>query len=564
MNNHPASKPGDKDNELVLLPLGGAGEIGMNLYLYGYGPAHDRQWLAVDVGVTFPHEAEPGMELVFPDVGFIEEERQSLVGIVLTHAHEDHFGALVELWPSLRAPVYATPFTAALLRAKMAEFGAREQVPLHELPLGSRFTLGRFDLEFVGMSHSIPEPNALVIRTPEGTVCHSGDFKFDPVPMVGAPADKSRLQAIGDEGVDVLICDSTNVLKDGHSASEGRVAETLERLIVNAPQRVVVTAFSSSVARIRSVVLAAKAAGRYVVVAGKSLWRVITAARESGHIDDSMTFLDQDQYGYLQRDEIVLLCTGSQGEPRAALSRMARGEHREIKLAEGDMLIMSSFTIPGNERLVGGMLNQLADEGVDIVTLSDDLVHASGHPQKDELRDLYQLLRPRTVVPMHGEYRHLREHRKFALASGIPNAELMTNGDVMRLLPGPVEKIDEAPTGRWYLDGNTLCVHHEAPLAARRKLSYVGVISVSVTLARKSHELIDISAEVHGIPFEVCEPDSHENVVEVVIEGVLDSLPKPKKRDAALTQEAIRRAIRAEFLRRWGKKPVCIVHLAYI
>lgn len=564
MNAKTSLKAADGQKQLVVLPLGGAGEIGMNLYLYGYGTPTDRQWLAVDLGVTFPHDLEPGMELVFPDIGFIEEERHNLVGIVLTHAHEDHFGALMELWPFLRAPVYATPFTTALLRAKLAEYGSREEFPLHELPLKARFKLGPFDLEYVSMSHSIPEPNALIIRTPEGTVCHSGDFKFDPEPMVGLPADEARLSEIGEEGVDVLICDSTNVLKEGHSASEGDVARTLARLIKKAPHRVVVTAFASNVARIKSVALAAQAAGRYVVVAGKSLWRVITAAKESGHIDDSMTFLDQDQFGYLKRDEIVLLCTGSQGEMRAALSRIARGEHKEIQFAENDMLIMSSFTIPGNERTVNAMLNALSGEGVRVVTLSDDLVHASGHPQREELKKLYRLLKPKTLIPMHGEYRHLREHQRFALANGVPSSVLMTNGEVIRLLPGPIEKVDEVPTARWYLDGTVLCMDHELTLQSRRKMSFVGVVSASVVLARKTLDLLDISVEAYGIPLEVCEPESHEDLVASVIEGTLDSLPKAKKRDADLSEDAIKRAIRAEYFRLWGKKPVCVVHLSFV
>ena len=366
------------DDELVLLPIGGAGEIGMNIYLYGWGPKTNRKWLMVDVGITFPGPAEPGIELIFPDVSFIEKEQKNLLGIVLTHAHEDHLGALTQLWPNLRAPVYATPFTVALLKGKIASYGSREDFEVTEMALGSRFDVGPFNIEYLGMTHSIPEPNALVIRTPAGVVFHSGDWKLDPEPVVGALVDEKRLQEVGDEGVDVLVCDSTNVFKEGHSVSEGEVAKTLARIIKQAKKRVVVTAFSSNVARIKAVALAAKAADRYVVVAGLSLWRVITAAQESGYLSDDLNFLDQDQYSHMQRSDIVLLCTGSQGESRAALARIAKGEHRRIKFAAGDMVIFSSFTIPGNERSVGSLLNNLADNDIEIVTLSNDLVHGLG------------------------------------------------------------------------------------------------------------------------------------------------------------------------------------------
>ena len=346
-------------NELVLLPIGGAGEIGMNIYLYGYGPKTNRKWLMVDVGLTFPGPAEPGVELIFPDVSFIAKEKKNLVGIVLTHAHEDHLGALTQLWPFLRAPVYATPFTNALLQGKISSYGTREEFEVTEMPLGSRFDVGPFNVEYVGMTHSIPEPNALVIRTPEGAVFHSGDWKLDPEPVVGALVDEKRLREVGKEGIDVLICDSTNALKEGHSVSEGEVAKNLERIIKDAPKRVIVTAFSSNVARIKAVAMAAKAANRYVVVAGLSLWRVITAAQETGYLPQDLNFLDQDQYSDLARKDIVLLCTGSQGESRAASGSYCSVESiAKSNSPEGDMVIFSSFTIPGNGRSVGASIQQ--------------------------------------------------------------------------------------------------------------------------------------------------------------------------------------------------------------
>ena len=558
----------NKADELVFLPIGGAGEIGMNLYLYGWGPKTNRQWLLVDVGLTFPGPSEPGVELIFPDVGFLQEEQNNLVGIVLTHAHEDHLGALTNLWPFLRVPVYASPFTVALLAGKIASYGTREEFDVHEIPLKSRFKVGPFDLEYVTMTHSIPESNALVIRTPAGTVFHSGDWKIDPDPVVGEGVDVKRLKEIGQEGVDVLVCDSTNVFKSGHSESEGVVAKNLARIIKQADKRVIVTAFSSNVARIKAVIDAAKEADRYVVVAGLSLWRMITAAQETGHLPKDLNLLDQDQYSHLQRDQTVVLCTGSQGESRAALARIARGEHRQIKFSKGDLVIFSSFTIPGNERSVGMLLNNLADNDIEIVTLSNDLVHASGHPQRDELSQLYKWLTPDALVPMHGEYRHLREQKNFALAEGVPHSQVVTNGDVVRLLPlnhqqGVLQKVDEAPTGRWFLDGNTIAIRHEEPMRERRKLGYVGLVVATVIL-EENGELIDILINIQGIPYEVAGEKSLEDLVEIAIEGTMASLPKRKKRDEKIATEAVRRSVRAEVNRLWGKKPVCIIHLSHV
>ncbi|MCF6198351.1 MAG: ribonuclease J [Hyphomicrobiaceae bacterium] len=557
------------ENELVLVPLGGAGEIGMNIYLYGYGPKKNRQWLMVDVGLTFPGPEEPGIELIFPDISFLQDDHNHLVAIVLTHAHEDHLGALTELWPMLRAPVYATPFANALLQGKIASYGTREEFEVTEMPLGSRFDIGPFDLEYVGMTHSIPEPNALVIRTPEGTIFHSGDWKIDPEPVVGALVDEKRLLEIGEEGVDVLICDSTNVFKEGHSISEGEVAKSLAKIIKNAPQRVIVTAFSSNVARIKAVALAAKAADRYIVVAGLSLWRVITAAKETGHLPDDIDFLDQDQYAHLDRKDIVLLCTGSQGENRAALARIAKGEHHRIKFAAGDMVIFSSFTIPGNERSVGGLLNDLSDGGIEIVTVANELVHASGHPQRDELKQLYKWLKPRSLIPMHGEFRHLREHRKFAGENDISRSALMTNGEVMRLLPldhkdGPLIKIDEVPTGRWYLDGKTISIKHEQPMRDRRKLAFVGLVVATIVLDEEDNEILDLLIDIKGIPAEISEKKPLKEVIDITIEGTLKSLPKKKRRSVETASEAVRRAVRAEIYRLWGKKPECIIHLSRV
>ncbi len=413
----PSPSPGD---ELVFLALGGIGEIGMNCYLYGLGPADARQWLMVDLGITFPEgENDPGIDVILPDLRFIEEERASLAGIVLTHAHEDHFGAVAELWWRLRVPIYATPFAAALLTAKLAEFGGRERPEVRVVALDSRFAVGRFDIELISMAHSIPESNALVLRTPLGSVLHTGDWKLDATPLIGAPADVGRLAQLGDDGVRAMVCDSTNALREGRSPSERDVARTLSGLIRTAKGRVAVTIFASNVARIRAVADAASSAGRQLVVAGRAMHRIIAAAMDTGYLPSDFKYHDQEHYQYLERDETVVLCTGSQGEPRAAMARIAEGQHPHISLGKGDLVIFSSRTIPGNERAVGRIHNQLVDLGCELLTDADALVHVTGHPRREELKEMYGWVRPRVAIPMHGEARHLAEHAKLARAAGV-------------------------------------------------------------------------------------------------------------------------------------------------
>ncbi|MBI3672553.1 MAG: ribonuclease J, partial [Rhizobiales bacterium] len=400
-----AKKKFDHSNDLVLLPLGGTGEIGMNCYCYGVGPADDRQWLMVDLGVKFGEATDPGIDVVLPDVSFIAGDRRNLVGLVLTHAHEDHLGAVAWLWPQLRCPVYCTPFAAQILNLKLKEAGLDEEVEVHVLAQGSRFSLGPFDLEFVAVTHSIPEPTALLIETRQGKVLHSGDWKIDRTPVLGVGMDEKRLRDIGEAGLDVLVCDSTNVLREGHSPSEADVAATIMDIVRQAPARVAITTFASHVDRISSAVKAARATGREVVIAGRAMRNTIEAARVCGYLREAGEFLDEEEFGYLPPDKILLLCTGSQGEPRAAIARIAEDQHPHISLEPGDLVIFSSKTIPGNEKEVSRIHNNLARLDIDIVTSDEALVHTSGHPRQEELRTLYDWLRPRVLVPMHGEPR---------------------------------------------------------------------------------------------------------------------------------------------------------------
>jgi ribonuclease J len=558
----PGPSPGD---ELVFLALGGIGEIGMNCYLYGLGPADARQWLMVDLGITFPEgENDPGIDVILPDLRFIEAERTSLAGIVLTHAHEDHFGAVAELWWRLRAPIYATPFAAALLAAKLAEFGGRERPEVRVVALDSRFTVGRFDIELISLAHSIPESNALLLRTPLGSVLHTGDWKLDATPLIGAPADVARLVRLGDDGVRAMVCDSTNALREGRSPSERDVARTLSALIRGAKGRVAVTIFASNVARIRAVADAARSAGRQLVVAGRAMHRIIAAAMDTGYLPSDFKYRDQEHYQYLERDETVLLCTGSQGEPRVAMARIAEDQHPHISLGKGDLVIFSSRTIPGNERAVGRIHNQLVDLGCELLTDADALVHVTGHPRREELKEMYGWVRPRVAIPMHGEARHLAEHAKLARAAGVNEVVAVRNGDVVRLGPGAAEVIDQAPVGRLYRDGRLLLAAEDGPLRQRRALAFAGIVIVSLTLSLRGELLADPLIMLDGVPVLDGRGESMLEHLLDVVDDTLKSIPAARRKDGETVREAVRRAVRARVEDLWGKRPITKVLLTQL
>jgi ribonuclease J len=551
-------------DELVFMALGGLGEIGMNVYLYGFGPPRARSWLMVDLGVTFPHEGEPGADVILPDLRFIVPERKNLAGLVLTHAHEDHIGAVIDLWPSLECPIFATPFTAGMLKTKLGEFGGQLALPIKEIPLGGRFTAGPFDIEFVSLTHSIPEPNGLAIRTPAGTVFHTGDWKLDPTPVVGRPHDAAKLQSLGDEGVLALVGDSTNAMREGRSGSEEEAAKTLKKLIANAPRCVAVTLFASNVARVASIAAATQAAGRSLVVAGRALHRVIEVAIETGYFPQSFTYLDQQRFSDLSRDKIVVLCTGSQGEPRAAIARIAEDEHPDISLDKGDVVIFSSRTIPGNERAVSRVQNALARLGTDVITDAEALVHVTGHPRRDELKDMYAWLRPRIAVPMHGEARHLKAHAKLALACGAKETFTIVDGEILKLWPDPASVIDEAPVGRLYRDGNLIVPDVDGPVKARRKLSFVGIVVIAMALSRRGEIFGEPGVVLEGIPAADRDGESMREIVFDAIDGTLRSIPPKRRGDHGMVQEAVQRAVRSAINEAWGKKPVVKVLLSVV
>ncbi|MGH6924272.1 MAG: ribonuclease J, partial [Propylenella sp.] len=438
------------------------------------------------------------------------------------------------------------------------------KIPVRIVKQRDSVRVGPFEVEYIPVSHSIPEPNALAIRTPAGTVLHTGDWKLDPAPGIGLATDDNRLAALGEEGVLALVCDSTNAIRDGVSPSEGEVAVVLERLIAEAPERVAITTFASNVARLKAVAAAAVRAGREVVVVGRAIRRALDVARELGYLEGLPEFLDQDAFQHLPRNKVAALLTGSQGEPRAALSRVASGDHRAIRLARGDRVIFSSRTIPGNERAVNTIINALVDLGAEVITDRDGLVHTSGHPRRDELRQLYDWVKPRIVVPVHGEALHLHEQAKLARAAGIPEVVEARNGRMVRLAPGPAEMIDSVPTGRFYRDGRLVASHAASGVVDRRRLAFAGVVSVAIVLSDSGDVLEDPSVTLLGLPENDAQGEALRAIAEDAVDEALDSLPKPKRRDAGAVGDAIRRALRGGLEAAWGKKPQTIVHVTHV
>jgi ribonuclease J len=545
-------------DELVFVPLGGVGEIGMNMGAYGFGPETSRKWLVVDCGVTFAGPHQPGIELIMADPSFLEENADDVLALVLTHSHEDHYGAVLDLWPGFDRPVYATAFTAAMLAAKRAADNIVDNVAITPMLPGKPFMVGPFTVEAINVAHSIPESNALLITTPVGRVLHTGDWKLDPTPVAGAPTNVPRLEAIGaDNGAGplALVCDSTNALKDGVSPSEADIADTLAELIVAAPYRVAVTTFASNVGRVISVARAAQKAGRQVVMSGRAMHRISAIARELGMMEGMPPLLDQDAFRALPRDKVVLVCTGSQGEARASIARIARGEHPMIDLNAGDRVIFSSWAIPGNEREVIDIQNMLIDRGIDVITRDDALVHVTGHPRREELRRLYGWVRPQVLVPVHGEAVHLEAHARLGRESGIPDVIEARNGDLVRLFPEPLSFPGEVRVGELYLDGTILCTPDESGVKGRRRLSFGGHIGVSLCVSGNGSVVAGPEIAIDGLPEVEDDDESLGQVVRRTISGTLKSIPAKRRADPDLVNAALVRAIRGEVNAFWGKKP---------
>ena len=547
------------NRDLVFLPLGGCGEIGMNLNLYG----HAGKWLMVDCGITFGDDSTPGVEVIMPDPAFIVERRRDLVGLVLTHAHEDHLGAVHWLWPQLECPIWATPFTAAVLRRKLAEAGLERAAKITEVPMSGTFEVGPFAIELVTLTHSIPEPNAVAIRTAAGTVLHTGDWKLDPDPLVGPGTDEAALVRIGEEGVLAMVCDSTNVLVPGTSGSEADVRENLVDLVGRMKNRVAVAAFASNVARIETICRAAEANGRRVALVGRSLTRIFEAAQATGYLTDVGSFVDNADIGHLPRDEVLMICTGSQGEPRSALTRIADGDHPEVTLDAGDTVIFSSREIPGNERSIGRVQNKLVSLGIDIVTARDEDVHVSGHPARDELTRMYQWVRPRIAVPVHGEARHLIAHAELARQCQVPEPVGARNGYAVRLAPGRATVVGEVQHGRIAVDGTRLIPMESAALRDRRRLAWNGSAVVTVVVDKEGRVKGPPQVAINGVYDRDVEPEiAHE--VEDAVTVAVEDLPKPRRKDDAELRETARLAVRRSIRALCGKRPQIDVHLVRV
>jgi ribonuclease J len=554
-----------RPDEFTFAPLGGVGEIGMNLSIYGIGNRHQRSWLAVDLGVSFGDEEHlPGIDLIMPDVRFLEKERKNLVGLVLTHAHEDHFGAIMDLWPKLKCPIYATQFSASLFAAKLAAERGAPKIPVTVVKSGSRIDLGPFSVEFIPVAHSIPESHALAIRTSAGTVLHTGDWKIDLTPIIGVPTDERRLRQLGDEGVLALVGDSTNAVREGKSPSETEVARTIAELMKAARGRVAVTTFASNVARLRAVADAAKACGREVVVVGRAMERVVQVARETGYLDGVQAFRGADLYGHFPPDKVVALCTGSQGEPRAALSRIANDDHPQVTLNKGDCVIFSSRTIPGNEKSVGGIINGLIKQGIEVITDRTHLVHVSGHPRRDELREMISWVRPQLLIPVHGEALHLFEHGKLAREAGVPKVLICKNGDLVRLGPGDPAIIEELPSGRLYKDGSILEDAKSRAVVERKKMAFAGCAFVAFAVTDKGELVDDPEVDLIGIPEKNSGGEPIDDIVFDAVVTTIEGLPKARKRDPDAMAESVRRAVRSVIQEHWGKKPLCYVHVLIV
>jgi ribonuclease J len=548
--------------ELVFVPLGGLGEIGMNCALYGFGAAQ-KKWLMVDLGVSFGGADTPGIDLIMPDLRFIETEKRNLLGLIITHAHEDHFGALADLWPRLGCPVYMTRFAADLFEAKRLQEPGAPKVPVRIVKAGQVLDLGPFKVEIINVAHSIPESCALAISSEAGTVLHTGDWKIDDTPPIGEPTDGKRLKELGDAGVLAMICDSTNVVRDGISASEADVGREMAAIIAESKgKRVAFTTFASNVARIRSIAEAAQANGREVVMVGRAMDRVATVARELGMLDGLKDFRSQDAYGYLPRENVVALLTGSQGEPRAALAKIASGEHKEIAFIKGDRVVFSSRTIPGNEKEVGRIINALVKDGVEVITDRDRLVHVSGHPRRGELAIMYDWVRPEIAVPAHGEALHLSEHAAFAKARGVKHVLRAFNGQVVRLWPGDPALLDHVPAGRLYKDGSIVIAANDGAMQERRKLAFAGLVSVAIAIDSKGEIAAEPEIAIAGLPQATEEDEPFEDVIYDAVDEALSSLGAKKRRDPDLVESAVERAVRSTVQDEWDKKPM--VHVLVV
>ena len=549
--------------ELIFCPLGGSGEIGMNMNLYAYGKKDNQKWIIVDMGVTFADDAIPGVDLIMPDPGFIIDKKDDLLGIVLTHAHEDHIGAVAHIWPELRCKLFATPFTAALLTEKFKEKKIDISSFLKIVPLNSQVKLGAFEIDFVTLTHSILEPNGLSIKTPLGTILHTGDWKIDPNPLIGNKIDEEKLKQIGNSGVSAMICDSTNIFSPGRAGSESDVRDSLLRIMELKTKRILVTSFASNVARMESVFYCAKKTGRSICLVGRSMHRIYKTAKKCGYLKNLIEPLEPREAKKTSKNKIVYLATGSQGEPMGAMNRIVNGSHPEVFLEEGDCVIFSSKIIPGNEKKLYNLQNQIVRDNIEIISEENAFVHVSGHPNRDDLKDMYKWVKPKSVIPVHGEHRHMQEHVTFAKEMQVPKTLLIENGDIIKLLPGDSPKvIDKAPSGRIYLDGSISVETDSQSIKDRKNLSINGYLEITL-LVSNNGKIKKPIISFRGIP------ENHNNEpfifdMEDEIFNICKTFSLESKSQQKNLIDTIKQNCRRIVREKTGKKPFTNINIARI
>lgn len=555
------------DNELnsknlCFTPLGGVGEIGMNLGVYSYGTEEEQEFLIVDMGVSFAGEEAPGADLILPDISFLESELLNLSGLVITHGHEDHFGAVAALWPRLKVPIYCTNFTAALLESKFDDIEEFNKLPIHIFAPGDTLNIGSFKVETIRMNHSIPEATALAIKTAAGTVIHTGDWRIDETPVLDDKTDLKKLKELGDGGILALVCDSTNAAQPGGFNTEATVKTNLEQLIAQAKGRVAVTTFSSNIGRINSIIKAARANDRKVLLLGRSIKRSVNIAVDLGYIESDEGFINESEYGSIQRNKIVIILTGSQGEMRAALSKLANQSMKMIELDKGDCVVYSSRMIPGNEKFILKIQNALIDQGVKLITVADQQVHVSGHASQDELKKIYELVRPKIIVPVHGEAIHLEAHAQFAEKNGISQVARIRNGDML-LLSGPrAHIIDEVPVGRLYRDGKLIGYETELGINIRKRMAQVGHVAVFIVLTKRYSLAFSPKLVISGLPTMDQDGDSIYHLISEELEDLISDLPMKKLKAKSLLEGICSSTVARVVDKIWGKKPLVtsVVH----
>ena len=549
--------------ELLFCPLGGAGEIGANMNLYAYGNPGEHKWIMVDIGVTFADDTLPGIDLIYPDPGFIVNKKEDLLGVVITHAHEDHIGAIAHLWPKLQCKIYATPFTAVLIKEKFKEKHIDVNNYLKIVELNGIVELGPFKIEYVSMTHSILEPNGLKIQTPVGVVLHTGDWKIDENPMVGKNIDINRLKQIGNDGVLAMICDSTNIFSVGRSGSEETVRKSLLKIMARLKKRIIMTSFASNVARMETIFYCAEKTGRQISLVGRSMHRIFKAAKQCGYLKNIIEPIDPREAKKISREKIVYLCTGSQGEPMGAMMRISNYTHPDVFIEKGDAVVFSSKIIPGNEKKLYKLHNQLVRDGIEVISEENEFVHVSGHPNRDEMKDMYNWIKPKCVIPVHGEHRHLIEHISFAKEMQVPHPILVENGDIVKIFPGDRPDVyDKAPSGRLYLDGN-ISVDEESPsIKDRKNLSSNGYLEVTILITPKGNIHNNPILSFRGLP--INEKDEFIYGLENEIEKTARSFKVGSRQQDHSLIDALKITCRKFTKEKTGKKPFTNINLVRI